>query len=1026
MSSIKNSATKNETGSKAGRALWRSLDEYADSAEFRVLVEKEFPNHAPELFHSTSRRHFLKVMGASVALAGGLAGCHWPKQQILPHTSRPEGRAPGVPVSYASCWEQQEVAQGVLVTSYDGRPIRVDGNGDHPFQNGAATSQMQASVLGLYDPGRSSEPTHLQGDHRVAANWEDAAAMLRAAGRGSKVSVLAAPKSSQAMSSLRKRLLRQIPDSQWHEWAPLHRDSERQGTAQLFGRPMRPVADLSAARVLVCLDADPLMNHPASLAHGSGWAALRNSADDDEPILSRVWSVESSLSVTGGVADVRIPARSADIPRIAAQLAAASGVSLPADIAPIVEGSGTPAEHILQMAADLNSHRGNCLVMAGDQQPAVVHALAHAINIGLGAVGKTLRFAEVDYGERPAHIDDISVLADRIRAGEVETLLILGANPVYDAPELNESWQHLIDQVSLSIHVGEYEDETGKICDWHLNGTHFLEEWGDGRSWDGTITLRQPLIAPLYDGRSSIEVLSLLLEDKPRSGHDLVRAVLEPLAGSDQDASWRSWLHDGYISETANAVDTAPAIRGGWGPALEDAMQAPAGDEIVFLPDHSLFDGRYANNGWLQELPDPVTKVAWDNCAMIAPSKAVELGVKTGDMLLLSTGGRQLEMPAFVLPCQNQQTIAVALGYGRLLSDRAAGRLSRKPSLYQIADGVGFDTYVLRSSEAVRAGYAPLSVSRATGSYQLATTQDHNPIRPDEFMGDLEFNEEQRRIGEFARVVETGFAPDAGQVAAQVTDAGPHHPDLKSLWKEHEYKGHRWAMSIDLNVCTGCSACVIACQSENNIAVVGKDEVAYGREMHWMRIDRYFSGDDVDNPEVVHQPLTCNQCENAPCEQVCPVAATVHNEEGLNDMVYNRCIGTRYCSNNCPYKVRRFNYYNNTKAPSVTEQMGSNPEVTVRARGVMEKCTYCVQRINNSKIRAHNERRELTDGDVLPACAQTCPTHAITFGDLSDSESRVTASQKSHRAYKMLAELNVKPRTSYMAKLRNRPTEEEG
>ncbi|MGE4632421.1 MAG: TAT-variant-translocated molybdopterin oxidoreductase, partial [Planctomycetota bacterium] len=934
------SSMNEEIGTKPGKTLWRSLDEYADSPEFRKIIEKEFPNHAPELFHSTSRRHFLKVMGASMALAGGLAGCHWPQQQILPHTSRPEGRAPGVPVTYASCWEQQEVAEGVLVTSYDGRPIRVDGNGDHPFQSGAATSQIQASVLGLYDPGRSSEPTQNRGDQRVAASWEEAAKVLRAAGRSGKVSVLAAPTSSMAFATMRKRFLRQVPSAHWHEWAPLHRDSERLGTEQLYGRPMRPVADLSRARVLVCLDADPLMNHPASLAHSSGWAALRTSADDDEPILSRVYAVESTLSVTGSAADVRIPARTADIAKIAAQLAAATGVPLPADIASVVEAAGPADEQILQMAADLKSQSGNCLVMAGDRQPAAVHALVHAVNAGLGTVGKTLRFAEVERGERPAHIDDLAQLADRIRAGEVETLLILGANPVYDAPSMEDSWSELIGKVPVSIHLGDHENETARTCQWHLNGTHFLEEWGEGRSWDGTITLRQPLIAPLYDGRSCIEVLSLLLEDEPKSGHDSVRAVLEPLAGSDRDASWKSWLHDGFIPGSSNTVDSAPEIRGGWASALESALEAPDGDEIVFLADHCLFDGRYANNGWLQELPDPITKVTWDNCAVIAPSKATEMGVKTGDLIQLSTSGRELKMPAFILPCQNPTTVAVALGYGRLLSDRAAGRLSRKPSLYQIADGVGFDTYSLRSAEAIRAGYSSVTVSRASGSYELATTQDHNASRPDDFMGDLEFNEEQRRIGEFARVVDTGFAPNAGEVAAQVQAAGPHHPDLKSLWDEHEYKSHRWAMSIDLNLCTGCSACVVACQSENNIAVVGKDEVAYGREMHWIRIDRYFSGDDVDNPEVVHQPLTCNQCENAPCEQVCPVAATVHNEEGLNDMVYNRCIGTRYCSNNCPYKVRRFNYYNNTKSPSPTEKMGYNPEVTVRARGVMEKCTY--------------------------------------------------------------------------------------
>ena len=485
-------------------------------------------------------------------------------------------------------------------------------------------------------------------------------------------------------------------------------------------------------------------------------------------------------------------------------------------------------------------------------------------------------------------------------------------------------------------------------------------------------------------------------------------------------------LHDGFIEGTANAVDVAPEMVGGWGKTLESAIQTVSGKELVFLPDHSLFDGRYANNGWLQELPDPVTKVAWDNAALISPMYARELGVENGDLLTLTVSGKELKMPAFLLPGQNRDTIAVALGYGRLLSDRAAGRLSRKPSIYQIADGVGFDTYSLRNAAAVTDGFASVSVNKGIGKYELATTQDHNPIRPDEFMGDLEFNEEQRKIGEFARVVDTDFEPKMEEVAEAVTAAGPHHPDLVSPWKEHEYTGHRWAMSIDLNLCTGCSACVVACQSENNIAVVGKDELAYGREMHWLRIDRYFSGEDVEDPGVVHQPVTCNQCENAPCEQVCPVAATAHNEEGLNDMVYNRCIGTRYCSNNCPYKVRRFNYFNNTKDPSPTEQMGYNPEVTLRSRGVMEKCTYCVQRINRSKIQAHNKGRDVQDGEVTSACAQSCPTSAITFGDLADSDSQVSRTQKSHRAYKMLAELNVKPRTSFLAKLRNPATREEG
>ena len=1021
----------------SGKALWRSLEDYADTPEFQELVHKEFPNHAPELFHSTSRRHFLKVMGASVALAGGLAGCRWPKETILPHTSRPEGRIPGVPVTYASCWEQQEVAEGVLVTSFDGRPIRVDGNGDHPSHSGSATSQMQASVLNLYDPGRSHAPMRKVNGEDQESDWAEATTALQSIKGASKVSVLAAPSSSLPLDAMRKKFQRNFKESSWHEWAPLNRDSERLGTAMCFGAPARPVADLSKARVLICFDADPLMNHPASLHHSAGWASMRQSADDDEAAFSRVYSIESSYSVTGGAADVHITARSGEISRMVAQLAKALNVNtdwLPADVAEVVASSGDPDSRIQQMVADLKAYPGQSLLMAGDRQAPEVHALVHAINVNaIGAAGSTVSYAEVHYPSRPSHMNDLEALAARIQSGQVEHLIIMGANPVYDAPAVGgQSWGDLIGKVASTVHLGDYRDETGKACAWHLNASHYLEQWGAARTWDGTITLGQPLIEPIFSGRSPIELLSILLDDSPRPGYDITREALEGFASSDLEESWREWLHNGFIAGTSNAVGKAPAaLQGGWGAGLKSVMEAldtwqDTVDEIVFLQDHSLYDGRYANNGWLQELPDPMTKVTWDNCAIISPAKAVKLGVKDGDMLLLKVEGQELQMPAFVLPGQNEGTIAVSLGYGRLLSERAAGRLSRKPAIYQIADGVGFDTYGLRNADAVRNGYAPCAVTRGEGEYALATTQDHNPIRPEAFMGDLQRVAEKRRVGEFARTVDVDFAPDAKMVGKAVKDAGPHHPPLESLFGDHEYKSHKWAMSIDLNVCTGCSACVIACQAENNIAVVGKDEVATGREMHWMRIDRYFRGEDVENPEMVHQPMTCNQCENAPCEQVCPVAATVHNEEGLNDMVYNRCIGTRYCSNNCPYKVRRFNYYNNTADPSKTEQMGYNPNVTVRARGVMEKCTYCVQRINKAKIEAHNDRRDLRDGDIVPACAQTCPTSAITFGDLSDPDSRVTETQKSKRSYKMLAELNVRPRTSYLAQLKNPVDKQEG
>ena len=541
----------------SGKALWRSLEDYAETPEFQELVHKEFPNHAPELFHSTSRRHFLKVMGASVALAGGLAGCRWPKESILPHTSRPEGRIPGVPVTYASCWEQQEVAEGVLVTSFDGRPIRVDGNGDHPTHRGSATSQMQASVLNLYDPGRSKNPVinERSTGQETEASWSQAIEALQTIKASSKVSVLAAPSSSLPMDAMRKKFQRIFKDGSWHEWAPLNRDSERLGTAMCFGAPVRPVADLSKTRVLVCFDADPLMNHPASLSHSAGWASMRQSADDDEPVFSRVYSVESAYSVTGGAADVHITASTGDIPRMVIQLAKALNVStdwLPADIADLVANSGNPDAQILRMAEDLKAFPGQSLVMAGDRQSPEVHALVHAINVGaIDAAGKTVSYAEVHYPSRPSHLDDLEALAARIQSGAVEHLIVLGANPVYDAPAVGgKKWSDILQSVASSVHLGEYLDETGKSCGWHLNASHFLEQWGASRTWDGTVTLRQPLIEPIYSGRSSVELLSLLLDESPRSGYEITREVLEGYASGELEDSWREWLHNGYIAES--------------------------------------------------------------------------------------------------------------------------------------------------------------------------------------------------------------------------------------------------------------------------------------------------------------------------------------------------------------------------------------------------------------------------------------------------------------------------------------------
>jgi len=1024
-----------------GKALWRSLDDLADTPRFREFVEKEFPNHSEELFHSTSRRHFLKVMGASLALAGGggLSGClRWPGQEVLPFTSRPEGRIPGVPVEYATCFEMAESVEGVIATSFDGRPIRVDGNPEHPGTQGTASAVMQASVLGLYDPARSTEVTHASKGGHSSSDWNDAHKQIRevfktqvAADGGKGIAILSEPSSSPTLHRMRRHFQRVAPAATWYEYAPISRDSERTGSALAFGRPMRPHYDFARARVVLCLDADPLMSHPAALSLNRGYAASRNSADSDPsstegPSISRLYSIESTLSVTGSVADVRMPARNVDIPLIAARVARALvGDGAPADVAAALERAGDLDPQLKSLVSDLDAHRGSSLVIAGDRQPPEVHAVAHLINMHLGNYGLTVKYSAVPNPDRTrSHSDEIAELSTRMAAGEVDMVVILGGNPVLDAPA-DSAFGASLAKVPTSVRLGLYEDETSKLCQWHLPQAHYLEAWSDGRAWDGTISIGQPLIEPLYDGRTPAEVVSLVVDDEPSNAHGLVRATHESLAGKigsfasgeEFEGAWRRWLHAGFIPEAGSTleIDSQVRVGGGWGAGLDALLSAPAGTELVFVADHSLDDGRFANNGWLQELPDPITKIAWDNAAVIAPSKAAELGVEMGDLVRLETDAGSLEMAAFLLPGQAKESITVAVGYGRKIFDRVAGGVS-----YNLAEGAGFDVYPLRSVEAHRSGHAAVKISKASGSYELATTQDHHVIDT------LQWEEEQRRIGQFIRVVDVGEHPDSHHIEQEVAAAGPHHPPLKSLFDDVKYSGHRWAMAIDLNVCTGCSACVLACQAENNIAVVGKDEVAYGREMHWIRIDRYFRGDDVDNPEVVHQPMTCNQCENAPCEQVCPVAATTHNAEGLNDMVYNRCIGTRYCSNNCPYKVRRFNYFNNTKHPTEQEQMVYNPEVTIRSRGVMEKCTFCVQRINKAKVQAHNERRNVSDGEITPACAQTCPTQAITFGDLADPDSRVSQKQSSARAYKMLEELNIKPRTSFLAKLRNPAAGEEG
>jgi len=953
-----------------GKSYWRSLDELADSADFRKMVSNEFPSQLPKVLSPVSRRQFLKVMGASMALMG-LAGCRWPVEEIVPFASRPRNMEPGVPKIYATSREVNGFGVPLTATSYDGRPVKVDGNPDHPMSMGGSSAQTQASILDLYDPDRSTHPVK----DGAGAAWPDfdafAAGVTAKNARGEGLSVLAEPSHSPTRDRLKAAFLDRYPAAKWHEHTPF---------PAAGGHGYRAVPKLENARVIVCLDDDLLMEHPAALANTRHWAKRRRAEDGT---MNRLWIVESGFSVTGGAADHRLPVKPSRIPAVAAGLyAAISGKPV----------EGLPeADFVARMAADLGANPGASLVTAGAGQPADVHEVVRRMNLALSNVGKTVDWAS----QRDA--EGIEALATEMRAGRVETLLILGGNPVFTAPA-DLSFADALAKVGTSIHLSPSADETSALCTWHLPKAHYLESWDDVRSFDGTPAVVQPLIRPLYDGRTASEVLARFVPGFATKGHDLVRATWKKfyLRSGDFESAWKKVLHDGFL--TGGPIPAMPMI-GMDSPWTADALAAPAkakptdGMEVVFRVDASVGDGRQANNGWLQEMPDPMTKLTWDNPALVGPADAKALSLESGDHVKITVGDRDLTVPVWVQPGIPAGSVTLPVGNGRANGGR-------------VADGSGFDLYPLRTTAGMT--WAKATVTKVEGHSELACTHNHHAIDP---VGAKEVERRMHRLIREATLEE--YRADPG-FAKHVENA----PHAAPLWQEHRYDGHRWAMSIDLSSCTGCSACVVACQSENNVPVVGRQEVIHGREMHWIRVDRYFGG-EPEAATIRHQPVPCMQCENAPCEQVCPVAATVHSDEGLNDMVYNRCIGTRYCANNCPYKVRRFNWMKNDGPFTDIRKMVANPEVTVRARGVMEKCTYCVQRIRAKTIEARTDDRPLTDGEIVPACAQACPAEAIVFGDLEDENSRVAKLQKSERDYGLLDELYTRPRTRYLARLTN-------
>jgi MoCo/4Fe-4S cofactor protein with predicted Tat translocation signal len=974
------SALRDASRGAQGPRYWRGLEELADTPEFRNHLENEFPHGPNDPDTKFDRRDLLKVMAASAAFAG-LSGCtKLPTQKIVPYVRQPEEIVPGKPLFYATATTLGGVATGILVESHMGRPTKIEGNPDHPGSLGAADSFSQASILGLYDPDRSQAEIH---DGRIGswAAFQDELATALGAEKGTGgagVRLLTGTVTSPTLGDQINTFLKAYPSAKWVQYESVTRDNVREGAKLAFGEYVNTVYRVDQADVIVALDSDFLTSGPGCVRYARDFAKKRR-VERPESKMNRLYAVESTPTNTGAMADHIVRMRASDIEGFARALAQALGIS---GVAGPSSAPNVPANWIPALARDLKQRPGATLVVAGDQQPPFVHVLAHAMNQALGNVSKTVYYTDPIETSLANQWDSIGQLAADIRAGSVTTLLIVGCNPAYDAPA-DIGFTEILPRVTFTVRLGLYEDETSALCHWHVPQAHELESWGDARTYDGTVSVIQPLIAPLYSGKSEVDFLAVLNGQSSKSSHDLVHDYWQAQRSSVArfDAYWEKTLRDGVVADTALPPKQV-LLKMGIG---SEAVAATAqGLEVVFRPDRTIWDGRFANNGWLQELPKPLTRLTWDSVAMFSPKTAERLGIRSEDAVELKYQSRTIIAPAWVMPGHADESVTVFLGYGR----RRVGR---------VGNGTGFDAGWIRPLATPWIGVG-LEIRRTGKRWALAATQTQNTMEGREPLRVATLDEYQKN-------------PKFAQAEAVENPLSLYPAE----WK---YEGNAWGMAIDLNACTGCGACVVACQSENNIAVVGKEQVAIGRAMHWIRVDRYYEG-AVDDPGTYHQPVLCMHCENAPCEVVCPVAATVHSAEGLNEMVYNRCVGTRYCSNNCPYKVRRFNFflYSDWDTPSFFGMR--NPNVTVRSRGVMEKCSYCVQRINAVKIDAEKGDRPIRDGEIVTACQQTCPSEAIVFGNINDPNSAVAKLKAKNRNYKLLEELNTRPRTTYLAKLRN-------
>jgi molybdopterin-containing oxidoreductase family iron-sulfur binding subunit len=989
--------TSSTSAERPAPRFWKSLDELSGKESFDDFVRRRYPSQVHRLMDPPQRREFLKLMGASLALAGVGSCTRQPTEKILPYARQPESALPGRPRFFATAMPWSTGAIGLLVESHEGRPTKVEGNPDHPASLGATDAIAQAAVLGLYDPDRSRTITH----RGRIATWDEFLTDLKAAlgaqqaGEGEFVRLLTPTVTSPTLARQCRGVLDVFGKAKWHQYEPINRDNARGGSAIAFGQDVAVQPRFDRAKVVVSLESDFLGSGPQCVRWIRDFTSGRKVRADARE-MNRLYVIESSPTATGAIADHRLSLRSSDILRFAHALAKAVGVRIASANAsdPVID------RWAAAIANDLDKHRGASLVVVGETQHPIVHALAHSINAKLANVGETVRYTKAIEFEAIDQYDSVRRLGREMQAGKVQVVFIVGGNPVYDAP-VDSGFAAALAKVPFRVHLSMYEDETSELCDWHIPETHFLESWSDARAFDGTVSIVQPLIAPLYAGRSAHELLSAVVDKPTLTAYEIVREHWRKELAEDRGRSdaefekmWRRALHDGVVAGTAlPPLNVTAAI---FNPPPTGITP---GVEVSFRSDPTVWDGRFANNGWLQELPKPLTKHVWGNCAAMSAATADKLGVENEDVIEIEREGKTARAPVWIAAGHADDAITIGLGHGRT----RAGSLGT---------GVGSDVQALRVA-ASPWSFVATRISKTGEERELVSTQAHESMEGRDIV----------RVGTIDRFRENPkeatrpeHEPKLGVGASE--EGAKHAHENTSLNPELPRGDYAWGMVIDLNACTACGACVTACQSENNIPIVGADQVQRGREMHWLRVDRYFEG-DAAAPRVHFQPIPCMQCENAPCEVVCPVGATTHSPEGLNEMTYNRCVGTRYCQNNCPYKVRRFNFYLYSDFMTESLKLQRNPDVSVRSRGVMEKCTYCVQRINRARITAEKEDRRIADGEVVTACQAVCPARAIEFGNVDDPKSAVAKLKSEPHNYGLLEELNTKPRTTYLARLRN-------